>query len=186
VVLLRRDKTSPAEVKLDGDEAIRILKPISSLRTESTEDSRIRGRILTTLGDAYRIMGKRCAAGRLLRDAVLVLDELRFMGDLADFAWTAMAKLEYHRIRALDWLARAKEVQSNLGNPIGLARTLLLEARRSGDIAHAALCKEEIDRLRAEVVSLRDCRLLERILTQWDKWISEACAGTIIDRYWGL
>jgi hypothetical protein len=118
--------------------------------------------------------------------AECILNEHGFSGELADFAWTDMAKLERSRPEALQWLTRAKQVQQELGSPVGLVRSLLIEARRCNDTGLALSRKDEINRLRGILPSLQNCSLLERILSNWDQWISEQSAGSETDTYWGL
>ncbi len=167
-------------------EAVALLEPAWRQAASGAEGPRIQGRLLATLGDAYRLLGRPWRARACLRDALQLLDPRRFLGERADFAWTGLAKLTQSRQRALGWLANAKEAQTNQGNPIGLARTLLLEARRCGDPVRAAANREQIVGLRARIPSLGACCLLGRILEQWDQWLSEDGAGGRSDAYWGL
>jgi tetratricopeptide (TPR) repeat protein len=169
-----------------AEEAIRVLAPIWRMRNVVSTEPRIQGRALATLGNAYRLTGRRRKACICLSRAEHILNEHDFSGDLADFAWIGMAKLERSRSRALQWLEQAKQIQQELGSPVGLTRSLLIEARRCCDAGLALNRKNEIVRLRSNLPGLQNCLLLERILANWDRWISELGEGNETDTFWGL
>jgi tetratricopeptide (TPR) repeat protein len=167
-------------------EAVALLEPLWRQADSASEDPRTQGRLLATLGDAYRLLGRSRRALTCLRRAEQLLDPQQFLGERADFAWTGQAKLAQNRQQVLGWLAAAKEAQTSLRNGIGLTRTLLLEARRSGDPVRAAANRDHIAGLRAEIPALGTCCLLGRILEHWDQWTSEDGGGDLSDTYWGL
>jgi tetratricopeptide (TPR) repeat protein len=167
-------------------EALRVLEPFWHLRNRLSSALRIQGRALATLGNAYRLTGRQRKARICLNRAEHILNEHGFTGDLADFAWTGLAKQERSTMEALERLNHAQHIQKELGSPIGLARTILIKARHCSNIRQAANCKNEIIELRGSVPGLQNCRLLERILTHWQQWISEPSAGSQTDTYWGV
>ncbi|MCR4413045.1 MAG: hypothetical protein NUV77_11555, partial [Thermoguttaceae bacterium] len=153
---------------------------------EGPMDARIEGRLLATLGDAYRVLGHRWRARRALRKAERLLSDFRHVGELADFPLTGLGKLEPDPQRATAHLRRAIAIQRAMADEVGLARTLLLEARRAGDPAVAEQNRREVISLRERLPGLQACPLLARILDQWDAWCSEPDAGSERDLYWGL
>jgi tetratricopeptide (TPR) repeat protein len=169
-----------------GEEAARILEGALVQPDERPLDARIEGRLLSTLGDAYRVLGRRWRARRALRKAERLLSDFRHLGELADFPLTGLGKLEPDAQAAMAHLRRAKEIQRAMANEVGLARTLLLEARRAGDPAVAEQNRRDVIALRTRLPGLQACPLLTRILDHWDAWHSEPDAGTKGDLYWGL
>jgi len=167
-------------------EALKILEPIWRWRRELCGELRIQGRALATLGNAYRITGRRRKACTCLNRAEHILDEHGFSGDLADMALAGLAKLALSSEEAIDRLTCAKRIQKELGSPIGLARSLLIEARRCSNVRRANNCKNELIEIRNSIPGLQNCRLLERILANWRQWISEPSAGSETDNYWGV
>ncbi len=169
-----------------AEEAARVL--LVGLRPPEDRplDARIEGRLLATLGDAYRVLGHRWRARRCLRKAERLLGDFRHVGELAEFPLVGLGKLEPTTQAALRHLRRAKEVQMGLGNEVGLARTLLLEARRARDPDLADQNRREIAAIRSRLPALEACPLLTRILDRWGDWLSDADAGAERDLYWGL
>ena len=101
-------------------EAVSLLEPVQRQAAFDAIDPRIQGRLMATLGDAYRLLGRSWRARGCLRRADELLDPQRFLGERADFVCTGLAKLTQNRQRVLAWLASAKEAQTSLGNCIGL------------------------------------------------------------------
>jgi tetratricopeptide (TPR) repeat protein len=144
-------------------------------------------RALADYGDAWRALGHHAAAAALLDDAHQLQAEHQLEGDLADFALTYRAKLETNSVRALELLGQAKTIQRRLGNAVGETRTLLLEARLLHNSAVTDRYKARLLELRGLRPALSQCRLLAKILDNWETWTSGAAdpdGGT--DLYWWL
>ncbi len=109
-----------------AEEAVRVLEAGLRAPDDRPLDARIEGRLLSTLGDAYRVLGRRWRARRALRKAERLLSDFRHVGELADFPLTGLGKLELEAPRAMVHLRRAIEIQRAITNEVGLARTLLL------------------------------------------------------------
>jgi len=150
-------------------------------------DHRLLSRTLAPLADAKRILGNRAEARELLEAARRMQTRLRLETDLADFTLPNQAKLignaEPDSARAC--LKEAKKIQERLGDRLGLARTLLLEARL-GNGGVAARRRNAVLDLQRELPALAECRLLARILARWEAWTSDPGAAEHQDVFWGL
>jgi hypothetical protein len=123
----------------------------------------------------------------LLDEAHGLQEAYELEGDLADFALTYRAKLETDPARALELIDQAKTIQTRLGNVMGEARTVLLQARLRRDPAVAGQYKARLHELREMRPALSQCRLLAKILDNWEAWTSggaDPSGGT--DFYWWL
>jgi hypothetical protein len=144
-------------------------------------------RVLSDHADACRALGQLSEAADLLDEAQAMQEEHQNEGDLADFALTYRAKLETNPTRALEWLGRAKAIQTRLGNLMGEARTLLLEARLLGNPGSTAPHKARLHELRGMRPALSQCKLLGKILDHWGVWANGGAdpdGGR--DAYWWL
>ena len=144
-------------------------------------------RAVADCGDACRALGQHAQAAALLDEAQSLQAEHDFEGDLADFAMTYRAKLQTNPARALDLLGHVKVIQTRLRNVMGEARTLLLEARLLRNPAVTAQSKARLHELCGMRPALSQCRLLAKIVDNWEAWTSGAAdpdGGT--DSYWWL
>lgn len=145
-----------------------------------------RGRILATLGETYRVLGEPRRARRALRQAKAVQSRSDLRGDLVEMTLLSLAKLERRRSAALGWIAQARELQQRTRSTMALARILVLESRLlpGADVAqnHCTL----LDELRGHVPALGECRLLSRILADWQTWLSGEVQDEETDPFWGL
>ncbi len=138
-------------------------------------------------GDTCRALGQHSEAAALLEEAQRLQAEHDLEGDLADFAMTYRAKLETNPARALELLGQAKTIQTRLRNVMGEARTLLLETRLRRNPVVTAQSKARLHELHGMRPALSQCRLLAKILDNWEAWTSGAAdpdGGT--DLYWWL
>ena len=170
-----------------ADEALRTLQnACQPSRRESAIPAAI-ARALADYGDPWRALGHHTAAATLFAEAQRLQTEHEFEGDLADFALTYRAKLEPNPARALELLGQAKTIQTRLRNVMGETRTLLLEARLLRNSAATAQHKARLHELRGMRPALSQCRLLAKILDNWEAWTNGAAdpdGGT--DCYWWL
>ena len=93
-----------------------------------------------------------------------------FRGDSADSSLTCLAKLQRDPARARSILADAMAIQIELGNRVGQARTLLLEARFARDASRLETIRQQVVELQQQVPALGQCRLMRKILDRWNQW----------------
>ncbi|MCO6456010.1 MAG: proteasome accessory factor PafA2 family protein [Pirellulaceae bacterium] len=151
----------------------------------ATAAEHIKGRILATAGETYRILGQRRLADQLLRAAAEHQVARQQEGYLGDMTYPFLAKLQPTRRRAQQWLSKAGDIQRRNNHSLGHALTLLLEAR-CGTAGSAAEHRQQIEVYRRELPALTDCPLLARILEHWTAWTSGDQLADQQDRFWGL
>ena len=110
----------------------------------------------------------------------------RVRGDWADFNLTCRAKIEPDLRTAGHLLRKAKAIQTEYDDRVGLCRTLLLEARLTPRPLVASLRRTAVLRLRDELPALAACPLLTRILDNWRDWARGSQPDEHGDRFWGL
>jgi tetratricopeptide (TPR) repeat protein len=156
------------------------------IRRESAIPAAI-ARAVADYADACRAVGQYNEAADLLDEAQALQVEHQLEGDLADFVLTYRAKLETDPACALEWLGRAKSIQTRLRNVMGETRTLLLEARLVRNPAITVAHKARLHEFRGMRPALSQCKLLAKILDHWDVWINNGAdpAGGG-DAYWWL
>ncbi|MBI4881775.1 MAG: hypothetical protein HY812_19260 [Planctomycetes bacterium] len=149
---------------------------------------RQRGKLLGTLGEAYRVFGDPRRARALLTEARELSERHGHLGLLADYTYPSLAKLEWRQESGLAWLEKAKALQVDQGNVIGLVRTLLLEARLTGPGQSAEANRVQVDALRRRRPALhrRRCPLLNRILARWRCWVSGGMPEGVTEDFWRL
>ena len=170
-----------------ADEALSKLQDACQLFRRENANSGAAARALADLGDAHRALGHRAEASALLDEAQRLQVDHQLEGDLADFSLTYRAKLDTNPAIALGLLDQARTIQMRLGNVMGEARTLLLEARLAGNPAVAPRCKARLNDLRRLRPALCQCRLLAKILDNWKEWTGRAAdpdGGN--DSFWWL
>lgn len=174
--LLSRGHTGQAEQLLE------------SARREMVSQARQRFRTEAVLANAKRILGKTEEAARLLDHARKAQESEQYDGDLADFTLPNLAKLQgiSDPDAATRSLARAKHIQVESGNRLGLARTFLLEARFQGEGKASCRCWQGLLELRANLPALAECKLLARVLERWDSWTGDPAAAEHGDVFWGV
>jgi proteasome accessory factor A len=143
---------------------------------------------LVLQAEAHRVLGNRSSAQRCLAEAHGLQTEKRYDADLAEFTFTARARLETDACRALEWLARAKTTQTRFFHGMGEARTILLEARIARDQCEHEAIKTRVLALRSELPALNRCWLLAKVLENWDAWITGAdpAGQKPKDFFWGV
>jgi tetratricopeptide (TPR) repeat protein len=162
--------------------ARRLLEPALE-RIEGIEPH-VRARVLCCLGEAHRMLGERERAIELLERARAIQVQRGLLGYLADYTYASLAKCESGRERALAWLKMAQEIQTRTDNRVGLAVSLLLEARRCGDPQRAAAIRTTVIELRPQFPVWQRSRTLATILDRWSDWTTGGEPGC--DEYWGL
>ncbi len=140
------------------------------------------------LGNVKRLLGKVEEARLLLDEARRQQQEMRLLGDLADFTLPGLAKLicraDEQSARAV--LAEAKGLQSRNRNRLGHLRTLLLEARLGPAADSAPHLKDAMLTLASQVPSLATCTLFQQIMERWEVWTHDLCSTGDADPFWGL
>ena len=151
---------------------------------------RLLARSLAALADAKRILGRDAEAVRLLDQAEQIQETHRYLADLAGLTRANRAKLIAQTWRDLEqaktMLKRARISQALRSDPLGLAKTLLLEARLPGRPALSERRREAVLQLKSQVPALDGCRLLAKILARWDEWTSHPTSAEHGDIFWGL
>ena len=167
--------------------ALQVLETAYRAERSANRGPRIYGRLLATLGETHRVLGGRCRALALFREAQRLQTEGEFRGDLAEFTLTGLAKLARTRNKALALLERVRLLQTEVDADVGLARTWLLEARLSGERAVVEESRRKVESLREHLPGLAACPLLQTILTHWDEWTGGGPSPTANrDEFWGL
>ena len=147
---------------------------------------RVRARLTAALGEAHRLLGNRREAQRLLRTAMRVQRQYNYLGHLAYFTMPAMAKCARVRRAALQWLAKASEIQTQHRDRLGHTTTLLLEARLCRDDSRSAELKQQITAYREQLPALSQCSRLATILDEWNAWTAGELLDGQSDEFWGL
>jgi len=83
-------------------------------------------------------------------------------------------------------LKQAATIQKGLSDHIGLARTLLLDARLAPSKSTATRRRKTILELRERVHDLRRCPRLRHILSRWDGWANHGSGSESGDYFWLL
>lgn len=160
----------------------------STVRSESFRltGSRQSARLLCTLGEAHRRLGRRFRAAQAFRRAATMYLSSSAQGEWAELALTGLAKLARRPADALRRLAEIHEIQQALNHHVGLVRTMLLEARRGIDAVTAQDYRLQITRYQDRLPALAACPLLTQILRYWDLWRAGQTPPGIHDEYWCL
>jgi hypothetical protein len=163
---------------------------LERVRTSATwtGNLRILGRVLAMLGDVYRRLGETSRAAAALDEAEELQVTNAYEGDLADFTLLARAKLLTQRRRVKTLLHEAQCVQIRSGNQMGLARSMLLEARLLPPRYRltAERRRREFRRLACSVPALAECRLANKINSRWQEWVGGTMPLGERDQFWGL
>lgn len=149
-------------------------------------DPRILARLLCGWAEANRRLGNSQRALLQLRRAEHIQLAGEFRGDWADFNLTCRAKIEPDLRAAGHLLRKAKSIQTEYDDRVGLCRTLLLEARLTTRPLVASLRRTSVLRLRDELPALAACPLLTKILDNWRDWARGNTPDEHGDRFWGL
>ena len=147
---------------------------------------RIYARTLADLADIWRMRGEPDRARFILMEVEELQVRHQCNGDMAEFTLANKAKLSTDTHRAMEWLAHARSIQTELNHRPGLARTLLLEARLDPKRSNQTERLEQIQALSATIPSLRHCPLVRKVLDQWNAWTSGSMIAGEKDYYWGL
>jgi len=147
---------------------------------------RLMARALTTLGDVHRAMGDREEAARCLRDALMLQTRGEYFGEMADFTLMNQAKLAGEAEEARCLLERAWMMQLSAGNRMGMARTLLLQARILREPAQHERLRLRVAELVQALTSLHDCPTAQAALRHWTEWCNGGTVDGVAGEYWGL
>ncbi len=143
--------------------------------------------MMVTLAEACRRLGDHTGAMQLATTAEMRQVEHGFEGDRVDFSQPCLAKMQKDPTRARSILQEALAVQTDWNNRMGLARTLLLLARFSGDDADLPAVKRRILKLKRDLPGLAQCKLLAKILRRWKTWTQgELLPDESGDLFWGV
>lgn len=167
-------------------EAADVLRGACAIEEIETTHLRLRARIMADMADVCRILGARGEAAGWLDKVDRIHQFNDFPGERADFALTYRAKLEDDTSRARELLTEAARIQKRLSNHIGLARTLLLDARLAPSKSTATRRRKTILELRERVHDLRRCPRLRQILSRWDRWANRGSGSENGDYFWLL
>lgn len=148
--------------------------------------ARLRSRILATLGETYRVLRDRRRARRLLSMADNLQREHGLRGDQTSMTWPSLSKWQRRRAPAKRMLGQAADAQQRAGDRVGLARSLLLQARLETDRTAIARNRERLLELRDRVPALARCALMNRVLIDWAQWVGGENSAGEIDRFWGV
>ncbi|MCX6901636.1 MAG: proteasome accessory factor PafA2 family protein [Verrucomicrobia bacterium] len=172
----------------DTAEALATLRVACSPDAQPCPDIHLIARNLTLQAEAHRLLGNRASAQRCLSEAQQLQIEKGYEGDLAEFTFTARARFETDAHRALEWLARAKAIQTGFHHGAGEVRTLLLEARVAREECPAETIKARVMALRSQLPALNRCWLLAKVLENWSAWVSGAdpAGQKPKDFFWGV
>ena len=144
-------------------------------------------RIAVSLAEAYRRMNRLDQARTCLTRAYGIQRAARIRGDVADYTFFVLAKLESDIGRARRRLRQAQKIQESLGNHVGLIRSLLLRARLSGNPAEIQDLHHRISALAAPRPGVAQCPLYRHIMENWDRWVGDPQdTDKTADRFWGL
>jgi hypothetical protein len=149
-------------------------------------DPRILARLLCGWAEANRRLGNNQRALLQLRRAEHIQLAGEFRGDWANFNLICRAKIEPDARAASHLLKKAKSIQTEYEDRVGLARTLLLEARLTTRSLVASLRRTALLRLRDELPALAACPLLAKILDNWRDWARGSQPDEQGDRFWGV
>jgi hypothetical protein len=149
-------------------------------------DPRILARLLCGWAEANRRLGDNQRALVQLRRAERIQLSGQFRGDWACFNLTCRAKIESDARAAAQLLKKAKGIQVEYEDRMGLARTLLLEARLTSRSLVASLRRTSVQRLRDELPALAACPLCTKILDHWRDWARGHEPDEHGDKFWGM
>jgi Pup-ligase protein len=105
---------------------------------------------------------------------------------LGEHVLPALAKRTEDRHVRKAVLERSAAINRRYGNRMGLARTLLLDARGCDDRRTASRRRRSVRALQRNRPALAQCRLTNRILTDWDDWVCGHKPDKHGDHFWGL
>jgi tetratricopeptide (TPR) repeat protein len=168
------------------EQALEVLQPVLTRQSLARICPRMKGRIFSTAGEAWRRLGNRRRASRYLKEAKELQLQHRYFGLLAQFTYASLAKWERTRRMALQWLTKAAVIQTGNRHHLGHANSLLLQARLCRDTQQAESARSKILEYRAALPVLAECTLLGRILEHWDAWTAGENLTEEDDDFWGL
>jgi len=169
------------------DEARDLLEETCRFEVQSGRTLHVLYRAKAILGEVRRRLGSHDEAQRLLEEVRAGQTENRFRGDMADFTLTYLAKLQTDRTAARSMLADVKRIQAGADDLMGMARTLLLEARLSEGGDEASAIQSQVLDLKAKLPALAQCRLLGNLLQKWDLWAgADLSPDKNGDLFWGV
>jgi tetratricopeptide (TPR) repeat protein len=169
------------------EKARALLETARNAPDNASRDVRIACRASAALAEVYRRLGQTRQASELAERTATEQAQNLFEGDRAEFALPCLAKLQTDRDSSLAILRQALDIQTRLGHKMGLARTLLLQARLTPDADCAQAIKLNILDLRSRLPALAGCNLLAKIIDRWAEWTDgERSADQSGDVFWGV
>lgn len=164
-----------------------VLEMLDEAPASSFRSPRVRHRVTAMLGEVCRRLKDFATAMPLLEKAAAEQAVARFHGDLANYTLPYMSKLQKEASSAQAILLQAKTIQAGCQDRIGEARTLLLEARVNAGVLDVQALRNRILELKEAVPALNQCRLLGRVLQQWNEWTNGVLTPDETgDVFWGV
>jgi proteasome accessory factor A len=168
------------------EEARAVLEDALTDQERRQTNARLYARTLGNLADVWRQLDQPRQAELCLEDAERLQQARGFKGDLAEVTLANRAKLFRDPARSLDCLQTSEAIQNETGHGLGLARTILLQARLLPNPASNRLRRRTLIQLAGQVPALAQCPLMKTILRNWTPWTSGAPLEGARDFFWGL
>jgi hypothetical protein len=166
------------------DEAVASLRQSIAIPVTAPNHLRLLARSRCELAECYRVLGRFGDAGREAKQALRVFREHGHLGELAEFALPALARVRPGHPCAVRLLKRSADMLRRLRRPVGAVRALLLRARVTTSQAEAEACRALVEIARRRLPDLRTCPQLERILSRWHDWACARPAPGPGETYW--
>jgi len=133
--------------------------------------SRVLARNLCDLAEVHRQREEPAKSRECLDHAQRIQTTRHYEGDYAEFNLPRRAKLQKECARAKAHLHQARLIQRRLQHRVGMAKTVLLQARLFPSVWHNQRRKRILLAWQREVPMLRECPLMSRILANWQLWV---------------
>ena len=147
--------------------------------------SRVLARNLCDLAEVHRLRDHPGSARDCLDRAQLIQATHHYDGDFAEFNLPRRAKLATDPAVAKGCLNQARLIQRRLHHRVGMAKTVLLQARLFPSLWHNQRRKRILLSWQRAVPMLRDCPLMLRIMAGWDQWVG-GDNGSDEALFWGI
>lgn len=168
------------------DHAQELLSKPSCRRHTPHRDIRIRARLLAVRAELYRKQGRHTAAARLLNVVRNVQRQCEFIGQLVNYTIPCLAKAAARPEEALAFLDEGQALASRNSDRISQLRIALLRCRIAGDGPHVADTLTLAQQLHHDLPTLRECRVMTRIVDNWNLWLAGDMLAGETDRFWGV
>ncbi len=167
------------------DDARDALEESLAIAQSHNSQSRVLARNLCDLAEVHRLRDHPGSARDCLGRAQLIQATHHYDGDFAEFNLPRRAKLATDPAVAKGSLNQARLIQRRLHRRVGMAKTVLLQARLFPSLWHNQRRKRILLAWQRAVPMLRDCSLMLRIMAGWDQWVG-GDNGSDEDLFWGI